>query len=59
MSVEVKAHELVGPAGRLALKPDDEIARKFAIKRDAIEAENPGLDPTKLKVGQKIRVPKK
>jgi|SRR5688572_801643 len=35
------------------------VARKFAVKPDAIEAENPGLDPTKLKVGQKIRIPKK
>jgi LysM repeat protein len=35
------------------------IARKFAVKMDAIEAENPGLDPTKLKVGQKIKIPKK
>ncbi len=35
------------------------IARKFAVKMDAIEAENPGLDPTKLRVGQKIRIPKK
>lgn len=35
------------------------IARKFAVKMDAIEAENPGLDPTKLKVGQKIRIPRK
>ncbi len=35
------------------------IARKFAGKMDAIEAENPGLDPTKLRVGQKIRIPKK
>ena len=35
------------------------IARKFAVKVDAIEAENPGLDPTKLKVGQKVRIPKK
>src|SRR6188508_2311372 len=26
------------------------IARKFAVKPDAIEAENPGLDPTKIKV---------
>src|SRR6478736_1095538 len=30
------------------------IARKFAVKVDAIEAENPGLDPARLKVGQKI-----
>jgi len=35
------------------------VSRKFAVKPDAIEAENPGLDPTKLKVGQKIRIPKK
>lgn len=37
----------------------NKIARKFATKADAIEAENPGLDPTKLKVGQKIHIPKK
>lgn len=37
----------------------NKIARKFAVKADAIEAENPGLDPAKLRVGQKIRVPKK
>jgi LysM repeat protein len=35
------------------------IARKFAVRTDAIEAENPGLDPTKLRVGQKIRIPKR
>ncbi len=35
------------------------VARKFAVKLDAIEAENPGLDPTKLRVGQKIRIPRK
>lgn len=35
------------------------IARKFGVKLDAIEAENPGIDPTKLKVGQKVKVPKK
>lgn len=35
------------------------IARKFAVKADSIEAENPGLDPTKLRVGQKIRIPKR
>lgn len=33
------------------------VARKFGVKLDAIEAENPGLDPAKLKVGQKIRIP--
>jgi LysM repeat protein len=35
------------------------IARKFNVKMDAIEAENPGLDPTKLRVGQKIRIPRR
>jgi LysM repeat protein len=35
------------------------IARKFAVKADSIEAENPGLDPAKLRVGQKIRIPKR
>jgi LysM repeat protein len=35
------------------------VARKFNVRMDAIEAENPGLDPTKLRVGQKIRIPRK
>ena len=35
------------------------VARKFNVKPDAIEAQNPGLDPAKLKVGQKIHIPKK
>lgn len=35
------------------------IARKFNVKLDAIEAENPGLDPRGLKIGQKIRIPRK
>lgn len=33
------------------------IARKFAVKVDSIQAENPGLD--KIHPGQKIRIPKK
>ena len=48
--------------GTYSVAPKDSlsgIARKFGVKVDAIEAENPGLDPTKLKVGQKIRIPKK
>jgi LysM repeat protein len=48
--------------GTYSIAPGDtlaKIARKFAAKLDAIEAENPGLDPAKLKVGQKIRIPKK
>ena len=35
------------------------IARKFAVKMDSIEAENPGLDPKRMHPGQKIRIPKK
>jgi LysM repeat protein len=35
------------------------IAKKFATKVDSLEAENPGLDPRSLKVGQKIKIPKK
>jgi LysM repeat protein len=35
------------------------IARKFNVKVDSIEAENPGLDPAKLRAGQKIRIPKR
>jgi LysM repeat protein len=48
--------------GTYSIAPGDtlaKVARKFAVKLDAIEAENPGLDPAKLKVGQKIRIPKK
>jgi LysM repeat protein len=33
------------------------IARKFATSVDAILAENPGLNPSKLHVGQKIKLP--
>jgi LysM repeat protein len=48
--------------GTYSVAPGDtisKIAKKFAVKVDAIEAENPGLDPAKLKVGQKIHIPKK
>jgi LysM repeat protein len=48
--------------GTYSVAPGDtvsKIAKKFATRVDAIEAENPGLDPAKLKVGQKIRIPKK
>jgi LysM repeat protein len=33
------------------------IARKFGTSVDSILAENPGLEPSKLRVGQKIRLP--
>jgi len=48
--------------GNYAVAPGDtlsKIAKKFATRVDAIEAENPGLDPAKLRVGQKIKIPKK
>ena len=48
--------------GTYSIAPGDtlsKIAKKFAVKLDAIEAENPGLDPARLKVGQKIRIPKR
>lgn len=35
------------------------IARKFAVKLDAVEAENPGIDSRSLKIGQKIRIPRR
>lgn len=35
------------------------IARKFGVKLDALEAENPGLDARNIKIGQKIRIPRK
>lgn len=35
------------------------IARKFAVKLDAVEAENPGVDAARLRIGQKIRIPRK
>ncbi len=33
------------------------IARKFGVSVDSILAENPGLNPSGLKVGQKIKLP--
>ena len=52
----------VDASGNYAVAPGDtisKIAKKFATRVDAIEAENPGLNPTKLNVGQKIKIPKK
>lgn len=34
------------------------VARKFGVRLDAILAENPGIEPSKLRVGQKIRLPR-
>jgi LysM repeat protein len=35
----------------------DKIAKKFGVKVKAVEAANPGIEPTKLKVGQKLSIP--
>jgi LysM repeat protein len=48
--------------GTYSVAPGDnpsKIARKFNVKLDALEAENPGLDARSIKVGQKLRIPKK
>ena len=48
--------------GTYSVAPGDtlsKIAKKFGTRVDAIEAENPGLDPAKLRVGQKVKIPKK
>jgi LysM repeat protein len=48
--------------GTYSVAPGDnpsKIARKFGVKLDALEAENPGLDARSIKVGQKLRIPKK
>lgn len=48
--------------GTYTIAPGDtfsKVARKFGVRMDAIEAENPGLDPTRLLPGQKIRIPKR
>jgi LysM repeat protein len=48
--------------GNYTIAPGDtlsKIANKFATRVDSIEEENSSLDPTKLKVGQKIKIPRK
>jgi LysM repeat protein len=50
---------VVDAQGNYTIAPGDtlaKVARKFGTKIDTIEAQNPGLDPTKLKVGQKIKI---
>jgi LysM repeat protein len=53
-TVDANGNYTVAPGDTLS-----KIARKFAVKMDAIEAENPGLNPASLKVGQKIKIPRK
>ncbi|HLP09540.1 MAG TPA: LysM peptidoglycan-binding domain-containing protein [Opitutaceae bacterium] len=53
--------EKAGPGGDYTVKAGDtpaKIARAHGVSIDAIMAANPGLEPTKLKVGQKINLPK-
>jgi LysM repeat protein len=48
--------------GNYIVAPGDtvnKIAKKFATNAQAIEAENPGLEPSRLRVGQKVKIPKK
>lgn len=53
-TVDANGNYTVAPGDTLS-----KISKKFAVRVDAIEAENPGLDPARLKVGQKIRIPKR
>jgi LysM repeat protein len=52
----------VDPDGNYVVAPGDtvsKIAKKFATRVDAVLAENPGLDSAHLRVGQKVKIPKK
>ena len=53
-TVDADGNYVVAPGDTLS-----RIAKKFATRVDTIEADNPGLDPAKLRVGQKIKIPKK
>ena len=53
---------VMNPDGTYSVAAGDtlsKIAKKFGTRVDSIEAENPGIDPARLRVGQKIRIPKK
>lgn len=53
---------VLNPDGTYTVAPGDNpagIARKFGIRLDALLAENPGLEPTRMRVGQKIRIPRR
>ena len=53
-TLDANGNYTVGPGDTIS-----KIAKKFAVKADSIEAENPGLNPAKLRPGQKIKIPKK
>ncbi len=55
------AADKAGPGGDYTIKGGDtpaKVARAHGVSLDALMAANPGLEPTKLKVGQKINLPK-
>lgn len=50
-----------GPGGDYTIKAGDglaKIAKANGVSLDALEAANPGIDSKKLKIGQKINLPK-
>jgi LysM repeat protein len=52
--VDANGNYIVAPGDSLT-----KIAKKFATSVDRIEAENPGLNAKSMKVGQKVKIPKK
>lgn len=53
---------VLNPDGTYTIAAGDNLSRiatKFGVKVDAIEAENPGIDSRRLRVGQKIRIPRR
>lgn len=52
--VDANGNYIVAPGDSLT-----KIAKKFATSVDRIEAENPGLNAKSMKIGQKIKIPKK
>ena len=48
--------------GTYSIAPGDTLAKvskKFGMRLDTVLSENPGIDPSRLRVGQKIRLPGK
>lgn len=53
---------VMNPDGTYTIAAGDNLSRiaaKFGTSVDAIESENPGIDSRRLRVGQKIRVPRR
>lgn len=53
-TVDANGNYTVAPGDTLS-----KIAKKFTTKVDSIEAENPGLDARSLRIGQKIKIPRR